>query len=70
VHGSGVPIYAVGMYEPEVARGRAQEELLGPARLEALAAQSGGRQFAVATIAEISEVVGKIDSELRAPLKP
>jgi VWFA-related protein len=67
---AGVPIYAVGIYEPVTARGRTAEELQGPAQLNEIAEQSGERDFAVETIEEVPAVVAQVDTGMRAPSKP
>jgi Ca-activated chloride channel family protein len=63
-------IYAIGIYEPTASRGRTVEELHGPVLLNEIAEQSGGRHFAVETLAEIPEVVVKVDTGMRAPSIP
>lgn len=63
---AGVPIYAFGVIEPASGRGRTAEELNGPARLQEIAEQSGGRYFAVENLADIPTFAGKVTGELRA----
>jgi VWFA-related protein len=60
-----VQIYAIGIYEPIGARSRTPEELSGPGLLTELAEQTGGRQYAVENLAELSDIAAKIGVELR-----
>ena len=48
---SDVQIYAIGIYEPTISRGRTVEESNGPALLTDLAEQTGGRQYQVENLA-------------------
>jgi Ca-activated chloride channel family protein len=67
---AGVRIYAIGVYEPEAARGRTAEELRGPEGFNQLATQTGGRHFAVEKLQDIPAMVMQLDGGMRAPSKP
>src|SRR4029078_4324900 len=47
VREADVQIYAIGIFEPVMSRGRSAEELSGPGLLSELSEQTGGRHFAV-----------------------
>jgi VWFA-related protein len=65
VREADVQIYAIGIFEPVMSRGRTAEELGGPALLAEMAEQTGGRHFAVDNLAELPDVAAKIGIELR-----
>ena len=70
-------IYSIGIEEPWGVRGRSPEELAGPALLDEIAGQSGGRLFEVDDLNELPDIAAKIGMALRnqyllgyAPLDP
>jgi len=65
VRESDVQIYAIGIFEPAMSRGRTAEELSGPGLLNELAEQTGGRHFAVDNLNDLPDVAAKIGVELR-----
>jgi Ca-activated chloride channel homolog len=65
VREADVQIYAIGIFEPVMSRGRSAEELNGPGLLSELSEQTGGRHFAVENINELPDVAAKIGIELR-----
>jgi VWFA-related protein len=65
VREADVQIYAIGIFEPVMSRGRTAEEISGPALLAEMAEQTGGRHFAVDNLAELPDVAAKIGIELR-----
>jgi VWFA-related protein len=65
VRESDVQIYAIGIFEPGDARLRTPEEASGPMLLHELAAQTGGRAFAIANLNELPDAAAKIGIELR-----
>jgi Ca-activated chloride channel homolog len=65
VREADVQIYAIGIFEPVMSRGRTAEELSGPGLLNELAEQTGGRHFAVDNLNELPDVAAKIGVELR-----
>jgi VWFA-related protein len=60
-----VQVYSIGVLEPPGSRGRTPEETLGPALLNAIAEQTGGRLFELNDTGELSEVAAKIAIALR-----
>ena len=60
-----VQIFAMGIFEPMVSRGRTSEEMGGPALLGDLAEETGGRHFEVGNLAELPDVAEKIALALR-----
>jgi Ca-activated chloride channel homolog len=60
-----VQIYAIGIYEPIMARGRTPEEAAGQGLLTDVAEQTGGRQYPVDNINELPDIAAKIGAELR-----
>ena len=66
VREAGVPIYAFGMNEPAAGRGRTAEELVGPARLNEIARQSGGRSYAVGNLDEIPAFAATVAGEVHS----
>src|SRR3984885_1498302 len=65
VREADVQIYAIGIFEPIMGRGRTPEEYNGPGLLSEMAEQTGGRHFAVDNLAELPDVAAKIGIELR-----
>ena len=65
VREADVQIYAIGIFEPVMSRGRTAEEMSGPGLLAEMAEQTGGRHFAVDNLAELPDVAAKIGIELR-----
>ena len=65
VREADVQIYAIGIFEPVMSRGRTSEELNGPSMLAEMSEQTGGRHFAVDNLAELPDVAAKIGIELR-----
>jgi VWFA-related protein len=64
VRESDVLIYAIGIFEPYGARSRSPEELAGPGLLSEMAEQTGGREFPVEDLSELSDIAAKIGIEL------
>jgi Ca-activated chloride channel homolog len=62
---SDVQIYAIGIYEPIMARGRTPEEAAGQGLLTEIAEQTGGRQYPVDNLNELPDIAAKIGVELR-----
>ena len=62
---SEVQIYSIGIFEPLSMRGRTPEEIMGPALLDALAGQTGGRLFEVNDINELAGAAAEIGRALR-----
>jgi VWFA-related protein len=60
-----VQIYAIGIYEPSMSRGRTPEELSGPGLLTDVSEPTGGRHFVVENLGELPDVAAKIGIELR-----
>jgi len=58
-----VQIYAIGLYEP--GGGPTPEEQMGPSMLADLTQMTGGRAFAVGTLADLPDIATKISMELR-----
>ena len=58
-------IYSIGILEALGFRGRSAEELAGPALLDEIASQSGGRLFEIDNLNELSDVASKIGMALR-----
>jgi len=58
-------IYSIGILEAMGFRGRSAEELAGPALLDEIASQSGGRLFEIDNLNELSDVASKIGMALR-----
>ena len=65
VRESDVLIYALGIFEPDGARGRSPEELAGPGLLSEIAEQTGGRHLPVEDLNELPDIAAKIGIELR-----
>jgi Ca-activated chloride channel family protein len=66
VRGAGVPIYVVGVYDAAALRERTAEEFSGPARLNEMAEQSGGRHLALDSLGDMPTVVDKVNAEVRS----
>lgn len=60
-----VQIYAIGIYEPLGTRSRTAEEMSGPELLTHIAQQTGGRQYSVENVNELTDIAAKIGVELR-----
>ncbi|HXA50878.1 MAG TPA: VWA domain-containing protein [Candidatus Acidoferrum sp.] len=58
-------IYAIGIMEPVNGRMRTPEEFAGPALLDDLAQQSGGRLFEVDDLNELNDIAAKVGTALR-----
>ena len=58
-------VYALGTYEPPVARHRSTEELTGPDLLNGISEQTGGRSFRVRRPSDIVDAAIRIGFELR-----
>jgi VWFA-related protein len=58
-------VYSIGIEEPFTTRGRSPEELAGPALLDEIASQSGGRLFEIEDLNELADVASKIGMALR-----
>ena len=65
VREADVQIYAIGIMEPFNGRVRTPEEFAGPALLDDLAQQSGGRLFEVDDLNELSDIATKVGTALR-----
>ncbi len=62
VRESDVEIYSIGVFDPEAAT---PEERAGPALLDELCEETGGRLFRVDDLAEMGDIAEKISIELR-----
>ncbi len=62
---SEVQIYSIGIFEPLGFRGRTPEEMMGPALLDAMATETGGRLFEVNDINELAGAAAEIGRALR-----
>jgi Ca-activated chloride channel homolog len=60
-----VQIYSIGILEPPSTRGRTPEELAGPALLEEIAQQTGGRLYEVDDLVRLPDIASKIGAALR-----
>jgi VWFA-related protein len=58
-------VYSIGIVEPFGTRGRSPEEMSGPALLDDVAHQSGGRFFEIDNLNELPDVATKIGAGLR-----
>ena len=65
VREADVQIYSIGILEPPGLRGRSLEELNGPALLNQIAQETGGRLFEVYDLDDLADVAAKIGSALR-----
>jgi len=60
-----VQVYSIGIFEPLGMRGRTMEEANGPALLNQIAEQTGGRLYEVYDLNELRDIATKIGSALR-----
>jgi Ca-activated chloride channel homolog len=60
-----VQVYAMGIFDSADGRKRTPEEQNGPALLEELAEQTGGRHYPVKNLDELPDVCARIGNELR-----
>lgn len=60
-----VQVYSIGIFEPPGLRGRSIEELNGPALLDEVAQETGGRLFEVYSLDDLRGIAAKIGSGLR-----
>jgi VWFA-related protein len=65
VRETDIQIYSIGIMEPMTGRMRTIEELTGPALLDEVARQSGGRMFEIDDLNQLSDVATKIGNALR-----
>jgi len=65
VREADVQIYSIGILEPYGIRGRTPEELSGPALLDEVAQETGGRLFEVDDLNELPDIANKIGAALR-----
>jgi Ca-activated chloride channel homolog len=65
VREADVQIYSIGILEPMVGRLRTREEMSGPALLDEVAHESGGRLFEVDNLNEMPDIASKIGMALR-----
>ena len=65
VREADVQIYSIGILEPLIGRGRTMEEMDGPALLDDIAEESGGRLFEVDNLNILPDVAAKIGTALR-----
>jgi VWFA-related protein len=65
VREADVQIYSIGILEPIAGRARSPEEMDGPALLDTIAKQSGGRLFEVEDTNELPDIASKIGMALR-----
>jgi Mg-chelatase subunit ChlD len=62
---SDAQIYAIGLFEPVVTRERSAATLKGPALLEELAQETGGRHFPAHNLGDLPGIAANIGSTLR-----
>ena len=65
VREADVQIYALGIFDPPGMRSQIYEELVGPALLDEVAKQTGGRLFEIGDVRELPEVAEKVGLALR-----
>jgi Ca-activated chloride channel family protein len=65
VREADVQIFAIGIVEPYGGRPQTAEELAGPALLNEIAGQTGGRLFEVQNVKDLSDIASKIGVALR-----
>jgi len=65
VREADVQIYSIGILEPLASRDRTPEELTGPALLDEMARETGGRLFEVDDLDELRDIAAKIGLALR-----
>jgi len=63
---SDVQIYSIGIFEPYQSRSRTPEELAGPGLLQDLSDMTGGREYTVEDLDEISDIAKKVSHEMRS----
>lgn len=62
---SDVQLYAMGIFDPDYAKKHEAETRNGPALLDELARQTGGRHFAVDNLNDLPAISAKIGNDLR-----
>jgi Ca-activated chloride channel family protein len=62
---SDVQVYAMGIFDPEDTPKQSSEEQKGPKLLEALADQSGGREYPVTSLDDLPSISARIGNQLR-----
>jgi Ca-activated chloride channel homolog len=62
---SDLQVYAMGIFDPEDAPKHSLEEQNGPKLLTALADESGGREYPVASLNDLPSISARIGSQLR-----
>jgi Ca-activated chloride channel family protein len=65
VREADIQIYSIGIIDPIAGRARSPEELDGPALLDDIAEQSGGRLFEVGDTNDLPDIASKISMSLR-----
>jgi len=65
VREADIQVYSIGILEPMMNRQRSLEELSGPALLDEISQQSGGRLFEVDDLNELPDIASKIGTSLR-----
>ncbi len=65
VREADVPIYGIGIFDPEEAAQRTPEEQNGPALLRELTEETGGRHFPVRSLDDLPAACARIGSDLR-----
>jgi Ca-activated chloride channel homolog len=65
VREADVQIHAIGIFDPPGIRSRTPEELVGPALLDEVAKQTGGRLFEIGDLRELPDVASKVGLALR-----
>jgi VWFA-related protein len=65
VREADVQIYAIGIFDPPDMRTRTHEEVVGPALLDAVAKQTGGRLFEIGEVKDLPAVAAKVGMALR-----
>jgi VWFA-related protein len=65
VREADVQIYSIGILEPPSVRARMPEEVAGPALLQDVASQTGGRLFEVDDLNELPDIAAKVGTALR-----
>ena len=65
VREADVQIHAIGIFDPPGIRSRTFEETVGPALLDEVAKQSGGRLFEIGDVRELPDVAVKVGLALR-----
>ena len=62
---SDVQLYAMGIFDPSGSRKHSSEEQAGPKLLDMLAAQTGGRNYPVDRLEDLSSISALISRQLR-----